>query len=748
QAEKNAENSSNSSESYVALLADHLITSWPNGYDWQISDKHAKSGRHSLQTMTNPDGDSTLSNGWFEIQWNGYFEAGELTFDLYIHQSDGSSFFYVYIDDEQVASFGNSYYQQFKREVITVPKGVHTLRLAFSTDRFYLKNETAAWVDNLLYFAHDFDGDNDGMLDQWEFESGLDYTKNDASLDPDNDGLTNLQEFELNTDVHSEDSDGDGLSDYDEVYLYKTNPAKNDTDDDGINDGVEIQLGYDPNEAADVWLDEDGDRMPVFVENQESADTDLKDNDVFTNNRLLVQQAHRDMQRRFIDESELSDWVARLDSGLSTPIDLYLSFLDPLNNEHLGFIGRAYLACLNREVQLPGLHYFLKQLQRGMDKQSMIDVLIYSGEFEAKYGGLSNRDFVRRIYLNVLGRTADEDGLNYHSNKLDSGELQRNDLMLIFIDSWENVKTNDAKQRVDILSLLLTGVRPTGAQQARYLQWVNSYGHGSDSMLRALLASTGYRKSLMATITNGTDDTDNDGIPDGIEFIDGNDITLNDNPVATDNRAFVRQMLRDLTGEAYSNKTIDSHLEQLDELGDNRTDWTVTLLDTEAFTKQRQAISRLYYAFFLRQPDSQGLIYWIHRFDDGLSLPQIADEFAKSAEFQARYGSLSNEAFVNLVYQNVLGRLPDSTGLNYWKGRLDNASISPGGLMVGFSESNENINNTLSRGQVTLLFNLLLHRNANDSEFTFWHDLLKDGADVTLLVEELIGSNEYMGRFY
>lgn len=44
------------------------------------------------------------------------------------------------------------------------------------------------------------------------------------------------------------DSDGDGISDYDEMYVHKTNPYDIDTDGDGINDKIEISLGKNPNE--------------------------------------------------------------------------------------------------------------------------------------------------------------------------------------------------------------------------------------------------------------------------------------------------------------------------------------------------------------------------------------------------------------------------------------------------------------------------------------------------------------------
>jgi len=44
------------------------------------------------------------------------------------------------------------------------------------------------------------------------------------------------------------DSDSDGLSDYDEIYIYHTDPHNPDTDGDGYSDGNdEVRHGYDPN---------------------------------------------------------------------------------------------------------------------------------------------------------------------------------------------------------------------------------------------------------------------------------------------------------------------------------------------------------------------------------------------------------------------------------------------------------------------------------------------------------------------
>jgi hypothetical protein len=99
-------------------------------------------------------------------------------------------------------------------------------------------------------------------------------------------------------------------------------------------------------------------------------------------------------------------------------------------------------------------------------------------------------------------------------------------------------------------------------------------------------------------------------------------------------------------------------------------------------------VTRLYFAYFLRTPDASGLQYWIGRHQRGFTLSSISSTFATSSEFDAAYGDLDDEAFVELVYSNVLGRSPDTSGAQYWVGQL-RAGRTRGSLMAGFSESPE-----------------------------------------------------------
>jgi outer membrane protein OmpA-like peptidoglycan-associated protein len=104
------------------------------------------------------------------------------------------------------------------------------------------------------------DSDSDGLSDYDEIYV---YGTNPLDPDTDGDGLTDYDEVMVHgTDPLNADTDGDGLSDGDEVNKYRTNPLSADTDGDGLNDYDEIYVyGTDPNNP-----DTDGDG---FTDGQE-----------------------------------------------------------------------------------------------------------------------------------------------------------------------------------------------------------------------------------------------------------------------------------------------------------------------------------------------------------------------------------------------------------------------------------------------------------------------------------------------
>ncbi len=103
-------------------------------------------------------------------------------------------------------------------------------------------------------------------------------------------------------------------------------------------------------------------------------------------------------------------------------------------------------------------------------------------------------------------------------------------------------------------------------------------------------------------------------------------------------------------------------------------------------------VYRLYQAAFARTPDTPGLKHNVGLVDNGLTLQQMSSAFIVSNEFQQKYGTnVSNTTYINALYQNVLGRGPDTVGFDGWQARLNDGSWTRSTMLIGFSESPENI---------------------------------------------------------
>ncbi|MBB5700132.1 DUF4214 domain-containing protein [Sphingomonas yantingensis] len=102
-----------------------------------------------------------------------------------------------------------------------------------------------------------------------------------------------------------------------------------------------------------------------------------------------------------------------------------------------------------------------------------------------------------------------------------------------------------------------------------------------------------------------------------------------------------------------------------------------------------QSIALLYDTFANRLPDAQGLTFYSEQVKSGaLTVLQVADLFASSAEFTAATAGLNNGQLVDLLYQNALDRPADSVGRAFYIDQLDHG-LSKGALLLEFGTSSE-----------------------------------------------------------
>jgi len=218
------------------------------------------------------------------------------------------------------------------------------------------------------------------------------------------------------------------------------------------------------------------------------------------------------------------------------------------------------------------------------------------------------------------------------------------------------------------------------------------------------------------------------------------------NPL-NDTTEFVKQQYRDFLNREAETGGLQYWVNIIDSGAMTRAQVIESFFWSQEFGATIAPVVRLYFAYFLRIPDYGGLMYWIDQFSNGQSLGAISDAFAASPEFQQTYGSLNNEQFVTLIYQNVLGRAPDSGGYAFWVGELNSGRRTRGQVMIGFSESDEYEGLTSHEVYVTMMYIGMLRRAPEEDGFNFWVDYLDSGNSGLALIDGFLYSQEYADRF-
>jgi hypothetical protein len=182
-----------------------------------------------------------------------------------------------------------------------------------------------------------------------------------------------------------------------------------------------------------------------------------------------------------------------------------------------------------------------------------------------------------------------------------------------------------------------------------------------------------------STVQPGTSGNDTFRITSGSNSIDGG--------AGSDTVQY--QTARSAASVTFSNGTITvSKAGGTDTItGVERIDFADGDLVFDVVSSLAPAAYRLYGGAFDRTPDEGGFRFWTSRLDEKSSLHNVATEFINSPEFIARYGaSLSNAAFVDALYQNVLHRAGDTGGIAYWNQQLDTKARDRPDVLVQFTQ--------------------------------------------------------------
>ncbi len=201
--------------------------------EWRVDDVNIRGLVHEFELDVSLKTE-TSGSGEYEISLKTYCGSQQIDIELY----------------DEVTISGNSYTTlTFTKEydldssVNNYDDGLDWVLTVEGDDLgVYIEQVSIEFTESLD--PHNADTDGDGLTDG---EEVLEYGTCPFLRDTDGDGISDyLEVMEYGTDPTDPDTSGNGLSDYEEIYEYGTDPLRKDTSGNGLSDYEEIQHGTEP----------------------------------------------------------------------------------------------------------------------------------------------------------------------------------------------------------------------------------------------------------------------------------------------------------------------------------------------------------------------------------------------------------------------------------------------------------------------------------------------------------------------
>lgn len=201
----------------------------------------------------------------------------------------------------------------------------------------------------------------------------------------------------------------------------------------------------------------------------------------------------------------------------------------------------------------------------------------------------------------------------------------------------------------------------------------------------------------------------------------------------TGNSAFVCVLYEDILGRAPDSGGLNSWLAALSS-GTTRTQVAFGIVDS--LESGTDYLNYLYQGCLGRPVDSGGLATWIAAFEAGATVEQVDAGVLGSAEFYTYTGSTPS-GFIDGVYECLLGRSADPSGLSTWSAALANG-VSRSQVVYDVDTSNEAFNDDVQSD-----YQSLLGRSADPAGLATWVGALSSGVTDLQVFADIAGSQEF-----
>lgn len=203
----------------------------------------------------------------------------------------------------------------------------------------------------------------------------------------------------------------------------------------------------------------------------------------------------------------------------------------------------------------------------------------------------------------------------------------------------------------------------------------------------------------------------------------------------------VRQQYIDLLGRVADADGL-SYWSGLLTSGSRSISWLVhAFLSSPEFGVAVAPAARLALAAFGAPPAFDDLMGWAARVRGKEALATIAVDVCARPAFAARYGSLSNSAFLDRAHRDATGAAPSSAFRTQWGAKSRPEVMA---AIVSLPAAVTHLRPTVD---VTMTYAGLLRRSPEAGGLTYWVDQIRKGSSIQRLVAQFFASTEYRNRF-
>jgi hypothetical protein len=177
-----------------------------------------------------------------------------------------------------------------------------------------------------------------------------------------------------------------------------------------------------------------------------------------------------------------------------------------LNADEINTFIELYIAYFNRAPDALGLYFWGSAFADGTSLEETATFFLDQDETRATYApDASNLEFATQVYANVLGRAADQDGLNFWVGQLDSGGVGRDAFILEVLRGAKAEPPQDASQSFVELQLQDRSYLSTKTDIGTYFAVIKGLSDVDDAAAAMQLFVRGDDNSIDTAIA-GIDD--------------------------------------------------------------------------------------------------------------------------------------------------------------------------------------------------------------------------------------------------